>query len=158
MTGAKRGWGLHPDSKEVRAKGLPPVKPGRVVGLGAICDLTPHTPDEARSQSFSVREFVTLEDGRRVILHDDRGFTIGLRSTGTSDPRDLREHETLESLTRSVLTTVLPDDDVPAEDHPWSWLADLARARGLSVSADDLRSLSYEVTFTDEVRRWLAPK
>jgi hypothetical protein len=157
VSGAKGGWGLHPDSKNVRAERLPPVKPGRVVGLGAICDLGPQPPDDARSQSFSVSEFVTLEDGRRVILHEDRGFTIGLRSTGKSDPGDLREHETLESLTRDVLNTVLPDDDVPAEAHPWSWLADLARARGLNVTADDLRSLPYEVTFTDEVRRWLAP-
>jgi hypothetical protein len=127
------------------------------VGLGAICDLGPRRPDDARSQSFSVSEFVTLEDGRRVILHEDRGFTTALRSTARSDPGDLREHTTLESLTRDVLNVVLPDDDEPAADHPYSWLADLARARGLNVTADDLRSLSYEVTFTDEVRRWLAP-
>jgi len=104
-----------------------------------------------------VSEFVTLEDGRRVILHAERGFTVGLRSTGKPDPGDLREHETLESLTRDVLNTVLPDDE-PAADHPWTWLAELARARGLDVSAEDLRSLSYEVTFTDNVKRWLAPK
>jgi len=54
-----------------------------------------------------------------------------------------------------VLNTVLPDDDEPAEDHPWTWLAGLARARGLNVSADDLRGLRYEVTFTDRVHRWL---
>jgi hypothetical protein len=134
----------------------PPVEPGRVVGVGAVCDLDPRTPDKARSQSFSVSEFVTLEDGRRVILHEDRGFTIGLGSSRESTA-DLRRGETLESLTRDVLSVVLPDDDVPAEAHPWRWLADLARARGLNVSADDLRSLPYEVTFTDEVRRWLAP-
>jgi hypothetical protein len=154
VSGEKPGWRVHPDAK-VRAN-LPPAEPGRVVGLGAFCDLAPHTPDEARSQSFSVREFVTLEDGRRVILHEDRGFTIGLGSSRET-AADLRRYETLESLTRLVLNTVLPDDDVPAEDHPWSWLADLARARGLNVSADDLRSLPYEVIFTDEVRRWLAP-
>jgi hypothetical protein len=157
VSGAKGGWGVHPDSKDVRPKRLPPVKPGRVLGVGAICDLGPQPPD-ARSQNFSVSEFVTLEDGRRVILHEDRGFTMALRSTGRSDPGDLREHETLESLTRDVLNTVLPDDDKPAEDHPYSWLADLARARGLNVSADDLRSLRYEVIFTDKVRRWLAPE
>jgi len=56
-----------------------------------------------------------------------------------------------------VLNTVLPDDDEPAETHPWTRLADLARIRGLNVTADDLRSLSYEVTFTNNVRRWLAP-
>jgi hypothetical protein len=151
----KPGWRVHPDAK-VRAS-LRPVKPGRVVGLGAICDLGPQRPDDARAGSFSVSEFVTLEDGRRVILHEDRGFTIALRSTGRTDPGELREHMTIESLTRDVLNVVLPDDDMPAEAHPWSWLADLARARGLNVSADDLRSLPYEVTFTDNVRRWLAP-
>jgi hypothetical protein len=132
VSGETPGWRVHPNA-EVRAK-LPPVKPGRVVGLGAICDLGAQRPDDARDQSFSVSEFVAVEDGRRVILHEDRGFTVGLRSTGRSNPGDLREH-----------------------DHPYSWLADLAQARGLDVSADDLRSLPYEVTFTDKVRRWLAP-
>jgi hypothetical protein len=153
VSGEKPGWRVHPDAK-VRAN-LPPVEPGRVVSLGAICDLDPRTPDKARSQSFSVSEFVTLEDGRRVILHEDRGFTIGLGSP--RETADLRRGETIESLTRDVLNVVLPDDDVPAEAHPYSWLADLARARGLNVSADDLRSLAYEVIFTDELRRWLAP-
>jgi hypothetical protein len=157
VSGTKRGWRPHPDAPHVRAGRLPPVEPGRLVGLGAICDLSPHRSDQARSQSFSVSEFVALEDGRRVILHEDRGFTVGLRSTGKSDPGDLRAHETLESLTRDVLNTVLPDDEEPAEDHPYSWLADLARARGLNVTVDDLRILPYEVILTDKVRRWLAP-
>jgi len=153
VSGEKPGWRVHPDAK-VRAN-LPPVEPGRVVSLGAICDLDPRTPDKARSQSFSVSEFVTLEDGRRVILHEDRGFTIGLGSS--RETADLRRGETIESLTRNVLSVVLPDNDDAAEAHPYSWLADLARARGLNVSADDLRSLTYEVIFTDKVRRWLAP-
>jgi hypothetical protein len=157
MSGVKPGWRAHPDAPDRRADRLPRVKPGRVVGLGAICDLGPERSADARSQNFSVSEFVTLEDGRRVILHEDRGFTTALRSTGRSDPGDLREHMTLESLTRDVLNVVLPDDDEPAEGHPYSWLADLARARGLNVSADELRSLRYEVTFTDKVHRWLAP-
>jgi hypothetical protein len=150
----KPGWRAHPDAK-ARAD-LPRVEPGRVVGLGAICDLDPRTPDKARSQSFSVSEFVTLEDGRRVILHEDRGFTIGLGSSRETTA-DLRRGLTLEVLTRQALNVVLPDDDVPAEAHLYSWLADLARARGLNVSADDLRSLAYQVIFTDRVRRWLAP-
>jgi hypothetical protein len=154
MSGEKPGWRAHPDAI-VRAN-LPPVEPGRVVGLGAICDLDPRTPDKARSQSFSVSEFVTLEDGRLVILHEDRGFTIGLGSSRET-AADLRRGLTLEVLTRQALNVVLPDDDVPAEAHPYSWLADLARSRGLNVTADDLRSLPYEVTFTDRVRRWLAP-
>lgn len=107
--------------------------------------------------SFSVSEFVTVEDGRRVILHEDRGFTFGPVTSVRWGPLDIRGDETLESLTRDVLNVVLPDDDEPAEDHPYSWLADLARARGLDVTADDLRTLPYEVIFSDKVRRWLAP-
>ena len=155
MSGEKPGWRAHPDAK-VRAN-LPPVEPGRVVGLGALCDLDPRTPDKARSQSFSVSELVTLEDGRRVILHEDRGFTIGLGSSRETTA-DLRRGETREGLTRDVLSVVLPDDDDAGEDHPYSWLADLARARGLNVTADDLRTLPYEVILTDKVRRWLGPE
>jgi hypothetical protein len=58
-----------------------------------------------------------------------------------------------------VLNVVLSDDDETAavEDHPWSWLAELARARGLNVTADDLRGLPYEVLLTDKLERWLEP-
>jgi hypothetical protein len=156
VSGVEGDWHAHPDAIDDHANPLP-VEPRRVVGLGAICDLRPQRFDEARSQSFSVSEFATLEDGRRVVLHEDRGFTIGWRSSGESRSGDIRGHETLESMTRNVLNVVLPDDDDCAEDHPWSWLAELARARGLNVTAEDLRGLPYEVIFTDKMRRWLAP-
>lgn len=153
VSGVEGGWHAHPDAIGDHAD-LPSVEPGRVVGLGAICDLGPQRFDEARSQSFSVSEFVTLEDGRRVILHENRGFTIGWRSSGESGSGDIRGNETRDSITRDVLNVVLPDDD-EREDHPWSWLAELARARGLNVTAEDLKGLPYEVILTDEVTRWL---
>lgn len=127
--------------------------------MGAICDLEPQRFADARSQSFSVCEFVTLDDGRRVILHRDRGFTIGL---GSRHERydDLRASETRDSITRTVLNVVLPDDDASAavEDHPWAWLAGLARGRGLDVTAEDLQRLAYVVILTDDLIRWLAPE
>ncbi|MFV2087854.1 hypothetical protein [Micromonospora sp. LOL_021] len=135
---------------------LPPVGPGCVVGVGAICDLRPHPADAADTQSFSVGEFVVLDDGRRVLLHQDRGFTLGRRSAGDARPGADPVDEARESVTRSVLTVVLPDDEETAEEHPWSWLADLARSHGLGVVADDLRALPYEVVLTDDVTRWLA--
>ena len=155
MSDVERGWHAHPHAVEQHAS-LPPVEPGRVVGIGAICDLRPERSDEARSQSFSVAEFVTLHDGRRVILHEDRGFTIGWRSSGPSGSDGGESRETVESITRNVLNVVLPDDDECADDHPWSWLAGLARARGVDVTGDDLRGLPYEVVVTDNVARWLA--
>jgi hypothetical protein len=125
-----------------------------VVGLGAVCDLRPRQDQHTLDQSFSVSEFVTLGDGRRVTLHEARGFTVGVRSTGASGPFDPRPYETLESLTRAVLNVVLPDEN-DGEEHPGEWLAGLARARSLDVSAADLRGLPYEVVFTEAVRRWL---
>jgi len=148
-------WQAHPDGFTPREI-LPPVEPGRVVGLGAICDLRPRRFDEGYLQRFSVSEFVTLEDGRCVILHEGRGFTTAVRSTGEPGFLDVRLHETRDSIVDGVLNVVLPDDDECAEAHPWSWLADLARARGLDVTAEDLRGLTYEVILTEKVTQWLA--
>lgn len=157
MSGVDGGWRPYQGAANVGARPLSPVEPGRVVGLGAICDLRPQCSDVSGGQSFSVSEFAKLEDGRRVILHDARGFTLGSRSSGESGSDVTREDETLVSLTRDVLNVVLPDDDDRGEGHPWSWLADLAAANGLNVTAEDLRGLPYEVTFTEKVRRWLGP-
>ncbi len=54
--------------------------------------------------------------------------------------------------------TMLPDDDEEArlDAHPWAWLAGLAQARGLSVTAEQLRLLDYEVVFSDKLKRWIA--
>lgn len=119
VSGVEGGWSWsgYPGADDVDDHAaLPPVEPGRVVGIGAICDLRPRIAD-SRSQSFAVSEFVTLDDGRRVILHRDRGFTIGIRTSGPG-PVDARDYETPDSVTQGVLTTVLPDGEDPVEDHP----------------------------------------
>ena len=129
------------------------VGPAPVVGLGAICDLD-ETSQDGRAQSFAVSEFALLNDGRRVILQSDRGFTIGL-GTGSEVPSDLATAETTDSITRDVLNVVLPDDDDSGDEHPWEWLADLAQARGLDVTAADLQVLPYQVILTASVSQWL---
>jgi hypothetical protein len=102
-----------------------------------------------------VSEFAALEDGRRVVLHEDRGFTLGWGSSGASAPNAVHGGDTVDTITQSVLNVVLPDDDACEEAHPWSWLAELARARGLDVTEADLRDLPYEVILTEQVTRWL---
>jgi len=150
------GWHPHPDAIDDHVE-LRPDNRGRVTGLGAICDLRQEGAKDAHSQSFVVSEFVTLDDGRRVILHESRGFTIGWRSSGESGSGDIHSwnHETADSITRNVLNVVRPDDDECPDDHPWSWLASLAQAQGLHVTAEDLRSLPYEVILTESVHQWL---
>ena len=68
---------------------------------------------------------------------------------GSSDP------EIAETITESVLNVALPDEGDPdnaGEDHPWWWLAS---DRGLRASAEELRSLPYQVVLSDDVIRWL---
>jgi hypothetical protein len=135
----------HPALSEVGDDGgtVDPASAAPVVALGAICGTVPRgVDDDGRSQSFWVAEFALLSDGRRVILHEERGFTIG-PNTGV-----VKEPLTSEIIERNVLNAVLPDDDEGGDEHPWSWLAELARNRGLDVTPEDLRGLPYHVVLT----------
>jgi hypothetical protein len=119
----------------------------RVVGLGAICDLdlSPYAVDDERQHDLSVSEFALLDTGERVILHAERGYTSRV-SSGS-----IWAHETVENITHNVLNVVLPDDDDTEDQHPWEWLARLARAQGLDVTPDELRQIPYEVVLTERV-------
>lgn len=117
-----------------------------VVGLGAFCELSANGTDDPRQQHFDVSEFAVLEGGARLVLHSDRGFTLGTNAA------DIWAHQTREALTLDVLCTVLPDDaEQTGDDHPWEWLAELLAERGIVVAPDDLRSLPYEVDFSEAV-------
>ena len=149
-----RGWSVHPEGANHPAKHpnggdlAEPARSYRVVGIGAICDFRTGAPEPGPSQSFSVSEFVVLEDGRRVVV-DHRGFTLG-SNVGT-----VRAGLTPQVMSQQVLNVVLPDDDECEDEHPWSWLAELARKHGIDVTADELKELQYEVVLTDSVTRWL---
>ena len=133
-----------------------------VTGLGARCDFV--TEDEYRQRlirdgwpaeeiedlvedfkqgvSFDVHEFADLADGRRLTLHEERGFTTSGQW----------RYLTLENLERDVRTTVLPDDDDIEDEHPWEWLATLLHARGVEATAEALRLLPYDVEFSERLR------
>ena len=70
-----KGWSPYPGAPEPRPP-LGHVPDGVVVGIGAICDLRPPSPEQQGGRSFSVSEFVRLDDGRCVLLHEERGGTI----------------------------------------------------------------------------------
>ena len=143
-----------------------------VVGLGAWCDFV--TEDEYRHRlvrdgwpadeiehlveefnlgvSFDVHEFAELTDGRRLTLHEERGFTGSTMASSGPAPSDQWRHLTLENLERDVRTTVLPDDDDTQDEHPWEWLVALLHARGVEATAEELRLLPYGVEFSDRLR------
>jgi len=86
--------------------------------------------------NIDVHEFAVLDGGRRLTLHQDRGF-----STSAT-------HLTADDVQSSVLTTVLPDDaEVTGEDHPWSWLASLIQMQGVAVTPGQLKSVPYVLEF-----------
>jgi hypothetical protein len=113
--------------------------------------------DSGRTKRFRVSEFADLDDGRRVILHDERGFTVGWvgldpnEATGVGGVR-----ESAAALENHVRNVVLPDED-DGEEHPWVWLARLARDSGLEVTAEQLRPLPYRVVFTPAVTALTRP-
>jgi hypothetical protein len=84
---------------------------------------------DRQGMRIDVHEFAVLDDGRRLALHQERGFS-------TSATRMTADHAE-----RSVLTTVLPDDaEVTGEDHPWEWLASLIRSHGVLVTPEQLKN------------------
>jgi hypothetical protein len=92
-----------------------------------------------------------LDSGERVMSERQAAATeAGVRPVASW------AHETVETITRDVLTTVLPDDDDTDDEHPWEWLAELAQARGIDVTVDDLRQVPYEVVLTERVLQKLS--
>jgi hypothetical protein len=105
----------------------------RVVGLGARAELA---RSDERGMDVDVHEFAVLDNGRRLPLHQERGFS----TSGTSMSAGHAES--------SVLTTVLPDDaEVTGEEHPWEWLASLIRNHGVAVTPGQLKAVPYVVEF-----------
>ena len=96
-----------------------------------------------RGLSFRVQEFADLDDGRRITLHDERGYS-------TSGPGDPKQFQTSESIEADVRTTVLPDDD-DGEEHPWEWLVELLQAQGVDASVEELKQVPYHVEFSQRL-------
>jgi len=104
-----------------------------VARLGALAEL--ETRDRP-GMDVSVAEFADLADGRRLLLHRERGF-----STSAT-------HMSAEHAQQDVLTTVLPDDaEVTGDEHPWDWLASLIRRHGIPVTAEQLKAVPYVIEF-----------
>jgi hypothetical protein len=136
------------DDEQEPVDGPDAPRPGRFVPIPGVPVLSPG------GISFRVEEYAVLADGRRIRLHAERGFTLSaVRGFGLSAGADPWQGLTLEGLEADVRTTVLPDDaEDTGEDHPWEWLSDLLRVKGIEASAEQLRALPYDVEFSDRLR------
>ena len=129
-------------------------RPEEVVALGALCEVvTGGEPGYVGSLSFSVAEFADLADGSRLTLHNERGFTSGVMTSGRGRYRgDPWRFHTAESIRSGVLSTVLPDnDEEDPEQHPWAWLAELIGRHGITVDAESLKNVPYQVEFGERL-------
>ncbi|WP_454086013.1 hypothetical protein [Georgenia sp. Marseille-Q6866] len=102
--------------------------------------------------SLALSEYVDLESGERVVLHSDRGVTVG------TPGEELAPTFTEDEIRELCLGALLPDEgDDPGEAHPWSWLEELAAQRGVDVRPEELRRLPYSLILQPAVRDLLRP-
>jgi hypothetical protein len=117
-------------------------------------------PDIAGQVGFSARHEAVLEDGRRLLLLDDRGWSTSLpRSTGDSDAApDLPDFwattstEEIEETTRVVVGPDEPFGEHSQEDMErdhWAYLAGILRDQGVAVDPEELRTLPHDVVFSE---------
>ncbi|PRX45037.1 hypothetical protein B0I33_110136 [Prauserella shujinwangii] len=142
------GWGELPLGPDASAGD------GAVVALGVVCGLRVPWDQSTRQVSFALNEYVDLESGKRVVLGNQRGVTIGERGGSPSDFRGFTEEELRELLVGGLLPDEGDEEDA-GESRPWSRLAELAAARGVTVTPEELKALPYIFEFRPAVRALL---
>jgi hypothetical protein len=122
---------------------------------GAVPALAPVTsgpnPNDARTMSLSAVHLAVLDNGRRLVLLDDRGW-------GVHGPPDIWRHTSFEEIERDARMVVGPDeaygDQSRADreaDH-WSSLAGILQRQGVVAGADELRALPHDVEPSERLR------
>ncbi|KAB8164629.1 hypothetical protein FH609_018090 [Streptomyces sp. 3MP-14] len=110
----------------------------------------------ARQLSVDARLEAELSDGRRVVLLDDRGWTM---SAGGAD---VRAFLTVEDIEADARTVVGPDEPVEGETHAemaaahWGALAALLARQGVTVSGPQLERARHDVELSPRLRHWIS--
>ena len=113
---------------------------------------------DPRRISVSVRHDAVLEDGGRLLLLDDRGWTHELRGAGADEINDLWAITTERDIVETACMVVGPDepfggrtqDDM--ETSHWNALAEMLRAQGVVMDAGELRRLPHDVELSNRLR------
>jgi hypothetical protein len=124
--------------------------------LVTIADLRETT--DPREMSVAARHEAVLDDGRRVVLLDDRGWTSGLRGAGVDESTDAWRFASEREITETARVVVGPDQafggrtQADMERDHWSWLARKLCAAGVRIDAGELRALPHDVVLGDRLR------
>jgi hypothetical protein len=112
---------------------------------------------DARRISVSARHEAVLEDGNRLLLLDDRGWTQELRGAGATAIDDIWALTTERDIAETARVVVGPDEpyggrsqDDMDTDH-WNALAETLRAHGAVIDAGELRRLPHDVVLSDRL-------
>jgi hypothetical protein len=99
-----------------------------------------------------------LDDGSRLLLLDDSGWTQELRGAGADAIDDLWALTSERDIVETARTVVGPDEpfggrnrDDMETDH-WNALAEILRAQSVVADAGDLRQLPHDVELSDRLR------
>ena len=129
----------------------------QVVELVTLADLDEDNSD-ARRIAVSVRLEAALDDGRRVLLLDGRGWSAELRGPGAADIADIWATASEREIAEQALVVVGPDEpfdgrsqDDMARDH-WGALAATLRAGGVASDGERLRGLPNRVVLSERLR------
>jgi hypothetical protein len=137
----------------------------RVARLLTLVDLVDEHDEgpEARRLDVSARLEAVLADGRRVVLLDDRGWSVLGHIDWDPEPtpeervRELSRiriwrRQTVEDMAETARAVVGPDDDMDAHVAAhWGALVDDLRRQGVEVEAAELQSLPHDVELSDRV-------
>jgi hypothetical protein len=127
----------------------------RVVRLVTVADVREDA--DARRISVSARHEAVLEDGSRVMLLDDRGWSEELRGAGAKGSDDLWAVTPEHDIVETARVVVGPDEpyggrtqDDMETDH-WNALAENLRRHGVAADAAGLRQLPHDVVLSDRL-------
>lgn len=125
----------------------------RVVRLVTVADVNEDA--DTRRISVSVRHEAVLDDGRRLLLLDDRGWSETLGGAGANEVADIWALTSEQDIAETARVVVGPDEpfdrrsqDDMDTDH-WNALAKDLRARGVVVDAGELKQLPHDVVLSE---------
>ena len=136
-----------------------------VTRLVTLVDVQDDVADP-RQMSVSALHEAVLEDGRRVLLLDDRGWTSaaltyswGEVPDGESrrDQLDTWAVTSVEDIEETARVVVGPDEpaegrsQADAEADHWAHLADVLRQQGVVVDALELKQLPHDVVLSERL-------
>jgi hypothetical protein len=125
----------------------------RVVRLVTLADVSEDA--DARRISVSTRHEAVLDDGRRMLLLDDRGWRETLGGAAANEVADIWALSSEEDIAETARVVVGPDEpfdgrsqDDMDTDH-WNALAKDLRALGVVVGAGELKQLPHDVVLSE---------